>query len=283
MKHIRSFFLVVVTLSLLSACSQPADILAPNLEPQFGSSSGVASVNAMSASVDGVYLGGSWNSRPALINFTRSGRIPWVKTLPGSAKVSEVAAGPDGVAYVVYSVDESGGTHGFFVRKYSRTGKILWTQRLASGVKEATPTISASTDSKGNVYLSTSFGYIESAQVELRKYWAKGTLAWQQDVDGYIYDLDVSGHGFIHTVSGKANDQTLSRYKSNGSLLWRVPVPYSYESQLVAVGGENNIYVASNNEKFPAQFLRFLPDITPVVTGCGEKMCRTPSAFASRD
>ena len=262
MNSIRRLFLAAATLLVLSACSQPNDIQAPTLEPQFAeSSTGAASVNAMSANVNGVYLGGSWGNRPALINFTRSGRIPWVRTLPGSAKVKGVTAGLDGEVYLVYAVNESGGTRSFFVRKYSQTGAALWTQQLATGVKESdTDTmISASTDGKGNVYLSTSFGYQKSARVELRKYWAKGTLAWRRSVYGYIDNIDVSANGFVHTVSSSNSDnQALTRYDSNGNLLWRIPLPNVSESRRVAVGGESNIYVASNDEVFPAQFFTTL-------------------------
>ena len=264
MNSIRRLFLAAATLLVLSACSQPNDIQAPTLEPQFAeSSTGAASVNAMSANVNGVYLGGSWGNRPALINFTRSGRIPWVRTLPGSAKVKGVTAGLDGEVYLVYAVNESGGTRSFFVRKYSQTGAALWTQQLATGVKESDTDTStlASTDGKGNVYLATTFGYGASARVELRKYWAKGTLAWQQDVgsyDDYIGDLDVSDDGLIHTVSGSGDYRALSRYRSDGRLLWRVPVPYSNDVQKVAVGEESNIYVASNSEVLPAQFFTTL-------------------------
>ena len=250
MNPIRRLFLAAATLLVLSACSQPNDIQAPTLEPQFAeSSTGAASVTYMSASVNGVYLGGSWGNRPALINFTRSGRIPWVRTLSSSAKVKEVAAGLDGAVYLVYAVDASGETRSFFVRKYGQTGAVLWTQQLATGVKESDndTSISASTDGKGNVYLSTSFGYQKSARVELRKYWAKGTLAWRRSVYGYIDNIDVSANGFIHTVSSSNSDnQALTRYDSNGNLLWRIPLPNVSESRRVAVGGESNIYVASN-------------------------------------
>ena len=171
-------FLAAATLLVLSACSQPINVQVPTLEPQLGSNTGAASVNDMSANVEGVYLGGRWNSRPALVKFTRSGAVPWVKSLLVSAKVSEVAAGPDGAAYVVYIVDASGRTRTFFVRKYSQTGAVLWTQQLASGVGKGSDTaISASASGKGTLYLSVSSGCFVSAQAELRKYWAKGALA----------------------------------------------------------------------------------------------------------
>lgn len=250
MNSIRPRFLVAATLLLISACSQPADIHTPTLEPQFGeTNSGTDYAEHMAASVDGVYLGGRWNNRPALIRFTRSGRIPGVATLPSSAVVRAVAAGPGGVIYVVYSLDNADGTYSMFARRHSQTGAVLWTQELASRVKKSFVDAAAATDGKGNLYLSA---YLENeARAELRKYWAKGTLAWRKQDTGTVSDLDVSANGFLHTVSDVWDDhQTLTRYRSNGDLLWRVVLPEVDDNRKVAVGRENEIYVATNDEVF---------------------------------
>lgn len=252
MNPIRPLFLAAATLLLLSACSQPADIHMPTLEPQFGETTpGTDYAEHMAASVDGVYLGGRWNNRPALIRFTRSGRIPGVTTLPGSAVVRAVAAGPGGVIYVVYSLDDADGTRSFFARRYSQTGTVLWTRELASGIEQYKYNVNAAaaTDDKGNLYLSVYFG--GGARAELRKYWAKGTLAWRKQDTGSIADLDVSANGLLHTVSDVGDDhQTLTRYRSNGDLLWRVVLPNVSENRKVAVSSGDEIYVATNDEEF---------------------------------
>lgn len=250
MNPIRPLFLAIATLLLLSACSQLADIHTPTLEPQFGETTpGTDSAEHLAASTDGVYVGGRWNNRPALIRFTRSGHIPGVATLPSSAVVRAVAAGP-GVVYVVYSLDDADGTRSFFARRYSQTGTVLWTRELASGLeKSRVDDVAAATDSKGNLYLSAYLG--DEARAELRKYWAKGTLAWQKRDTGSIADLDVSSSGLLHTVSDVWDDhQTLTRYRSNGDLLWRVVLPEVNSSRKVAVGSGNEIYVATNDEEF---------------------------------
>lgn len=251
MNPVRSLFLAIATLLLLSACSQPADIYTPTLEPQFGeTNSGTDYAEHMAASTDGVYLGGRWDNRPALIRFTRSGRIPGVTTLPSSAVVRAVTAGP-GVVYVVYSRDDADGTRSFSARKYSQTGTVLWTRELASGLEQHNYNVNAAaaTDGKGNLYLSA---YLEDgARAELRKYWAKGTLAWRKQDTGSVADIDVSSSGLLHTVSDVWDDhQTLTRYRSNGELLWRVVLPEVNDSRKVAVGSGNEIYVATNDEEF---------------------------------
>lgn len=252
MNPIRPLLLAIATLLLLSACSQPADIRTPTLEPQFGETNpGTDDAEHMAASTDGVYLGGRWNNRPALIRFTRSGRIPGVSTLPGSAVVRAVAASPGDAVYVVYSLDDADGTRSFFARRYSQTGTVLWTRELASGLERHNYNVNAAaaTDGKGNLYLSVYSG--GGARTELRKYWAKGTLAWRKQDTGSIADLDVSSSGLLHTVSDVGDDhQTLTRYRSNGDLLWRVVLPSVSENRKVAVGSGNEVYVATNDEEF---------------------------------
>jgi hypothetical protein len=259
MKHLYSPFLAAALLLFASACSMPADLTAPTLEPQFSEATpGTDSAEHLSANIDGVYVGGRWNDRPALIKFTRSGRIPWVSTLPGGARVRAVAAGPGGVVYAIYSLKEASGTHGFAVRKYNRAGAVVWARGLTKGTERFT-NAAAATDKNGNLYLSTSLVVSsDSVRTELRKYWANGSLAWRKGSTEVIYDLDVSPNGFIHTVSATSDDQWLTRYRPDGGLLWRVPVPYTYDGQMVAVGRENEIYVASNDEVFQFDWLTTL-------------------------
>lgn len=257
MKHLYSPVLAAALLLFISACSTPDDLTAPPLEPQFSETTpGTDSAEQLAANADGVYVGGRWNDRPALIKFTRSGRIPWVSTLPGGARVRAVAAGPGGVVYAIYSVEEAGGTHGFSVRKYSQTGAVVWTRGLASEVKGSSYIAAAATDKYGNLYLSAYLG--SAASTELRKYWANGTLAWRKGDTAAISDLDVSANGFVHTVSDLDDHQTLTRYRPDGGLLWRIPLPYANESRKVAIGRENEIYVATNNEEFQFDWLTTL-------------------------
>jgi len=242
---------------LLAACSQD-EVRTQTLAPQFGETTpGTDAAEHMAASTGGVYLGGRWNDRPALIKFGRSGNIPWVKTLPGNASVSEVAASP-GSAHVVYSLEGADGSRSFFVRSYSQTGGTLWTRGLASGVEASNTNATAATDKNGNLYLATSFGSVESGQAELRKYRSDGTLVWRKRGAAYIYDLDASANGFVHTVAYISDAQVLTRYKPDGGLLWRAPVPYDLETQAVAVGREGEIYVASNDERYPHQLFTTL-------------------------
>lgn len=257
MNRVRPLVLAAATLLFISACSQPNDLQTPTLEPQFGATTpGADYAEHMAANTDGVYLGGRWNSRPALVKFTRSGNIPWVSTLPSGTRAEAVAAAPGGVVYIIYSLD-AGETRSFSVRKYSNSTAV-WTRGLASGADSSFESAAAATDKTGNLYLVTSLGRGGSAGVELRKYWANGTLAWKKGSAEFIHDLDVSPNGFVHTVSTILDDQWLSRYKPDGGLLWRVPVPYTYDGQMVAVGREGEIYVASNVEEFQFDYFTTL-------------------------
>jgi len=253
MAHIRPLALLGLFALLITACSRTTEIRTETLTPQFGgTTAGADYADHVAANPDAVYLGGYWNSKPALIKFTRLGRIPWIRTLPKEASVKEVAAGPGGAAYIIYSLDDAEGTRSFFARKYEQTGAVVWSRQFASGIERGFVNASAEADKNGNLYFFTSFGNIEAAQGELRKYKPDGTLVWRKRTTGYIYDLDVSANGFVHTVSLEgADSQVLTRYKPDGGFVWRIPVPYAYEKQEVAVGREFEIYVASNNELYP--------------------------------
>lgn len=68
----------------------------------------------------------------------------------------------------------------------------------------------------------------------------------------------MSANGFVHTVAYISDAQVLTRYKPDGGLLWRAPVPEDFETQAVAVGREGEIYVASNDEIYPHQLFTTL-------------------------
>lgn len=242
---------------LLAACSQTPAVRG-DLSPQFGeTTAGADAAQQLAAGPEGVFVGGVWNGRSALIKFSRAGRIPWVRTLPRAAVARAVAAAPGGAAYALYTLADAGGTVGLYARGYSREGVVAWTRRVTTADGGAPLDAFAATDGGGNLYVAASLGYLETGRGELRKYRPDGAPLWLKPT-AYVYDLGVSRNGFAHTVTWDGGTQALTRYKPDGKLLWRVPVPYGYERQAVAVGGESEIYVASHEERFPAQWFTTL-------------------------
>lgn len=122
MKVARPLILTLSTLALLvSACSQtPPNHTPDTLEPQFGTTA-EDSVNQLAVGESGVYLGGKWKDKPSLIKFSRSGSIPWIRSVDGP--VVEVALDSGGNAYVVFY--NSADSTQYFIRKYTQSGTFV--------------------------------------------------------------------------------------------------------------------------------------------------------------
>lgn len=257
MKHARPLLLAASALFLLiSACSQPADIQTPSLEPQFGTAGDDRGEN-LAVSTRGIYSTGIWDEKPVVFKFTRDGRLPWLRELtakPGDdgVRVYDVASTSSGQAYVFYasSYEETtpNGEHTFtystyYLRKYAPEGKVLWERKLtepSDGFNLADNNLGV--DSSNNVVVALLNG-------ELRKYSASGTLLWSRNTATDIRDLEVAPNDFImltaQTPSDTDDDDRLMRYSSSGKLIWTKAVPF-YAMKL-AVGRENEVYVAGFN------------------------------------
>jgi outer membrane protein assembly factor BamB len=255
MARIRSATLLGLFLTLtVTACNRIPETPVTTLDPLFGARTpGLEAANRVAVSEDGVFIGGTWNDRPALIKFSRAGRLPWITRLPAesSTDIGSVATGPDGVSYVIYAETVSLGTYperNLVLRRYERDGTPSWSDTLVKDTGRRF-TAKVATDKNGTLYLFTSRGR------ELRRYRPDGSLVWRKPVDEVILNLDVSANGFIHTISDlpevySGDARRLTRYKPDGTRLWSVPIPYTDDVPEVAVGRENEIYVATNKEAF---------------------------------
>lgn len=238
----RRLMPALVLALLACACNRDPGPPAAALTPLFGEANpGDDYANDLTANAGGVYLDGVWNDRRSLVKFSRSGRIPWIRPLPVTP-YSSVASGPEGGAYLLYSTqDATDEALSYAVRRYTQMGTVVWTRPL-SGFPEGDT--AAASDAGGNLYLAVASW--EGGTTELRKVAPGGTLVWRKTVAEYIQDLDVSANGFLHTLSDAGR---LARYKPDGTRLWRVAAPAS--SRRVAVGRENDVYVAANPEVTP--------------------------------
>ncbi|ADI15194.1 PQQ-binding-like beta-propeller repeat protein [Truepera radiovictrix] len=257
MARIRSATLLIVLL-LVTACSNLSETPVTTVDPLFGAKTpGAETVRHLAVSEEGIFIGGLWNGREALVKFSRKGTIPWTKRLPQEAEVKEVTAGPEGSVYVVYvkTYAPFGGPYtqrDIILGRYDRTGALIWERTLAADLGRWV-SATAAADKNGTLYVSM------PRSRELRSYRPDGSLVWRKLIDEAILDLDVSANGFIHTVSeieevSAAIFYRLTRYKPNGIPLWSVPLPYTDDPQRVAVGRENEIYVATNKEEYPHEW-----------------------------
>ncbi|CAA9563183.1 MAG: hypothetical protein AVDCRST_MAG86-942 [uncultured Truepera sp.] len=226
--------LAVAVALLLVACSQTPEEAAPDLSPQFGTPGTYSAVDQLAVGESGVYLGGTWKDKPSLIKFSRSGNIPWVRSLSG--QVFEVALDSGGSAYVLFH--SSANDAEYFLRKYTQTGTFVWQRQFTVPDGDGSGYYASDVDAQNSLYLSYA-GFDASDKKELRKYRSDGTLLYSKPLAEGITDLAVVPDGTTYTVSSK---QRLTRYTSQGAQVWQKTLPFA--ASRVAVGSNSQVYVA---------------------------------------
>lgn len=231
----KPFLAFVVLAFVVAGCSQPASVPAQpaqkTLELQFGTA-GDDSVNHVAVNESGIYVGGQRNSKPALVKFSRTGRIPWTKSLASTGNVLEVALSSAGDVYALYRIDDAR----YAVRKYTQDGTLMWTRKFSNPSGVPVDVHASAVDAKDNIYLSFST-YGTPRTAELRKYSSDGNLLYRKQLAEPVYDLDVTPGGTTYTVSG----QRLTRYTSQGRQVWQKTLPF--RGTEVALGTSSQIYV----------------------------------------
>ncbi len=235
-------FLAFVVLALVVAgCSQPASAPAQPaqkpLELQFGTA-GDDYVEHLAVNENGVYLGGQRNGKPALVKFSRTGRIPWTKSLASTGNVLEVALSSAGDVYALYRTDDAR----YAVRKYTQDGALVWTRKFSNPSGDDFDIFVSDIDAQDNVYLA--FSNYGNPETELRKYSSDGKLVYDKQVAGSIRDLAVTSSGTTYTVS----EQHLTRYTSQGQQVWQRTLPFAATD--VALGNSSQIYVGGYDPSF---------------------------------
>jgi len=245
---------------LIAACSQtPQGVAPPDLEPQFGTP-GIDTAFRLAASSEGIYVAGGWNDKAALLKFTRTGRLPWIRTLTPSAGdassyVIDVASGTAGHAYVLYASEREEYNGGedtttirrYYLRKYAPDKRLVW-QRQVTSVPAGSRIETLTSDRSGNLYLALGWTYPEAAG-ELRKYSAGGTLLWREATADYARDLVVSSTGLVYSLEGDFetfNRSTLTKYSSRGTVIWSKTLPVG--GSHLSLGRDFEVYVGGEVE-----------------------------------
>lgn len=232
----KSSVLALIILSFMVAgCSQRAQVPAQeSLELQFGTA-GNDSVEQLAVNENGVYLGGQRNGKPALVKFSRTGRIPLTKSLANTGNVLEVALSSAGDVYALYRIDEAR----YAVRKYTQDGDLMWTRKFTNPGGVDFDIFVSDIDVQNNVYLA--FSNHKNPKTELRKYSSDGALLYKKWLVESVRDLAVTPGGTTYTVS----NQHLTRYTSQGQQVWQKSLPFA--ATQVAVGTGSQIYVGGND------------------------------------
>ncbi len=255
MKNARPLLLAASSVALLiSACSTPANLDVPTLEPQFGTvDDDRATFVAVNSAHTYVYTAGV-TSRLGdetlfLRRYNQDGSLSWERRSEplDTLKVGGVGTDAAGNAYVAYS-----GTAAT-LSKRNKTGSLLWRKKLAAdntGYKGVYVAASVA-DNAGNSYVALqNYVNLDDANFDngsqLRKYDTTGKLLWQRDFDDYeanFQDLAVASDGSLYSVSRKDDQETLlTKYGASGTTLWQVPIDARTDLR-VAVSG-TTVYVA---------------------------------------
>lgn len=239
----RPLILAAFVALFVSGCSQPNDTIRAKLEPQFGTAAS-DNASAVAKHSTGVYVVGTTTGNLHAANkglrdvfirkYDTSGKLIWGRQFGTAANEHsvEVATDANNNAYVLGSTGGSlarplRGTSDIFVRKYTSSGKVVWTQQKGLD----------GDDTPGGVAVSGGFVYVVGANQGL------GTVVYRLNLSGSTYwkkrfstgssgDVTVDGGGNVYvagTVIATCEDPEffddctnvqLNKYNASGNLVW---------------------------------------------------------------
>lgn len=220
MKNTRLLILAAAFLALfISACSQPSEVAAPTLEPQFGTRGNDYTESLAYNKAGQLYVTGRLDASdrlggdPFLRRYDRAGSLVWERypdmtgAIDGSSVTAGVATDGYGNAYVSWSYDVQGVGRQSNLAKYNRSGELLWKKSLP-----ATGIINLALDSSSNLYVVSG----PNGNSQLTKYTTSGAQVWQRAVANPAWYLATS----LKSVYIIRLDGYLEKYTLNGSKLW---------------------------------------------------------------
>ncbi len=248
---------------------------------QLGTSSNEKSWDVSADGLGNVYISGetggdlqgtnAGGSDAFVSKYNSSGTLLWTKQLGTSSFDYSYGVSADGLGNVYISGETDGDLEGSnagstdaFVSKYNASGTLLWTKQLGTGSAERSWDVSA--DGLGNVYISgftqgnldgTSAGGFDAF---VSKYNSGGTLLWTEQLGTSSTDVSlgvsadglgnvyISGitQGSLNGTNAGLNDTFVSKYNSNGTLLWTKQLgtsssDYSWD---VSADGLGSVYIS---------------------------------------
>ncbi len=255
----RPLILAAFVALFVSGCSQPNDITRAKLEPQFGTAAS-DNASAVAKHSTGVYVVGTTTGNLHAANkglrdvfirkYDNSGRLLWGRQFGTAANEHsvEVATDANNNAYVVGSTGGSlarplRGTSDIFVRKYTSSGKVAWTQQKGLD----------GDDAPGGVAVSGGFVYVVGANQGL------GTVVYRLNPSGSTYwkkrfstgssgDVTVDGSGNVYVAGSipatceepefdwwDCTDVQLNKYNASGNLVWIKRLSLALDDRLEAL------------------------------------------------
>ena len=197
--------------------------------------------------------------------------LNWLRQFGTSGSDSSYDVSVDGLGNVYVSGYTNGDLGGSsagnmdeFLRKYTVSGSLVWTQQTGTSGSEYNRGVAA--DSSGNVFTVGITGTSTVAQTDiyLNKYDTSGDLVWSHQFgtssNDYSEDVALDSMGNVYITGqtwgnfGGTNagyyDAFLSKYDSSGELLWATQWGFNCNdrSKSVTVDNEGNVYIAGTTE-----------------------------------
>ena len=237
----RSWALFTLALTfVLAACSTPADLTAPTLEPQFGGSGDDVGLRVSVAPSGGVYVASredvsgndSYEESIVLKRFDNNGKQLWLKHIIddyntcGETPVAlALYTDPQGNANISYNTFYCEDDY-LNTAKYSSSGSRLDSKQLYV----FSPGSYVAYDSKGNIFYEDSDS--------LNKEPIDGSAPWDSysGAVGTVTGLAVAGNGNVY-VSG--SNGVARHTNAEGTLVWKIPGAATD----IATAGTNTVYV----------------------------------------
>lgn len=279
MKNVRPLLLAASTVALLvTACSQaPADLGAPTLKPQYGTSENDVAERVAVNSRGFLYtLGQSYDTRSPgdigytesiLTRFDRSGKTLWTRAsgnyCGGSTDYCGVISyglGVDtpGNSYTFtapyHDEGDSYDIHSGVLKKYDAGGAVKWSRSIYT--RNAESYAAMTTNPKGETYVAFAYRdangeFDESTTTRLRKYSASGQKLWDVPLSvTHPTGIAVSASGNVFIVGF----DHLAKYGAGGVQIWTrsldkvfdgdLPV-FDVGAPLIAISETNAIYIAN--------------------------------------
>ena len=252
----RTWALSALALTLiLGACSTPADLTAPTLKPQFGTTQNDFGVDAATASSGRVYVlsaqkdddNSDYDYYDAVVlrRYDANGALNWTREVASAScdyncgaygvEARTLAADSRGYSYalITYSgVEQDCATAYYhYVEKYDASGNFI--RSVYVGINgspfgyttgaEFTDVADLAVDSSGNLYVAYqaidfSDDYCDGKLTNVvAKYSATGALQWQRlSTVGIPYGISLSSSGFVY-VAGSTG---VAKYSGSGDLRW---------------------------------------------------------------
>ena len=185
---------------------------------------------------------GIWDIYGYLRKYDKSGNIVWTRRIGTSDPFPDIDAPRDvaidgsGNVYVAGSTygslsGSNGGGDDMFIRKYSPTGKVLWTRQHHYSSLDSAEYVAVSGK---NVYLVGSFfkddNWDAGRRMRIIKYKTDGSVAWNKDYGSYgvhpqATDADADSKGNLYVtgtvyISGTGHKSVI-KLSPSGSYVWK--------------------------------------------------------------